>query len=170
MKTNIIRQLKHGFTLIELMIVVAIIAILAALAIPAYQDYTTRSKVSEALAVADPIKTTIAENAQNGATDLSTGTNASSINAQFVKSVAVAATTGVITLTVESTGNTSVDNPPTGTTLKLVPFTGALGTPAALSTGTATESSISWKCVANTTAFLGSAGTLPAQYAPSVCR
>jgi type IV pilus assembly protein PilA len=61
------KQLQQGFTLIELMIVVAIIGILAAVALPAYQDYTVRAKVSELILQASGFKTTIAEKAQTDA-------------------------------------------------------------------------------------------------------
>lgn len=61
-------KMQKGFTLIELMIVVAIVGILAAVAIPAYSDYTTRAKVSEGLALAQGMKTTLAENISMGNT------------------------------------------------------------------------------------------------------
>ena len=59
-------SMQKGFTLIELMIVVAIIGILAAVALPAYQDYTTRAKVTEGISLAGAAKLAVAENAQNG--------------------------------------------------------------------------------------------------------
>ena len=67
------RRIQKGFTLIELMIVVAIIGILAAVALPAYQDYTIRAKVSELVLAASGFKTTIAEKAQTDGTNSSAG-------------------------------------------------------------------------------------------------
>ena len=72
-RKQIRRQIQKGFTLIELMIVVAIIGILAAVALPAYQDYTIRAKVSELVLGASGFKTTIAEKAQTDATIAAAG-------------------------------------------------------------------------------------------------
>lgn len=72
-------QMQKGFTLIELMIVVAIIGILAAIALPAYQDYTVRAKVSEGLVIASGAKATVSENIATGS-EACSGVNQSTIN------------------------------------------------------------------------------------------
>ena len=75
-RRSIARNVQKGFTLIELMIVVAIIGILAAVALPAYQDYTTRAKISEVLVMASPAKLAVAETASSlGSLALVTSTN-----------------------------------------------------------------------------------------------
>jgi len=98
------KRVQQGFTLIELMIVVAIIGILAAVALPAYQDYTVRSKVSELIIAADNCKTSVTDYYQSNSS-LPSATDAagcSSTATAYVTSIAVGAG-GVITVTANST-------------------------------------------------------------------
>ena len=111
---------QKGFTLIELMIVVAIIGILAAVAIPAYQDYTTRAKITEVIGFAAAAKTAVSECiiSQGAVGDCDSNTEAgldtnTNITSEFVKSVTVGAsgTTGVsITVAVQNTNVNDLDN------------------------------------------------------------
>lgn len=105
-------QMQKGFTLIELMIVVAIIGILAAVAIPAYQDYIARAQVSEAASMTSGIKTTLAEYGQiNGAypDTTTTPTNAElTVDGQYATAT-VGEGDGVITVKFDVAGNVNAN-------------------------------------------------------------
>ena len=97
------KRIQKGFTLIELMIVVAIIGILAAVALPAYQDYTTRAKVSEIVIMGSPAKLAVAESASSlGGLANITVANSGYVfpgATKYVSNVAITPATGVITVT-----------------------------------------------------------------------
>ncbi len=98
------KRMQQGFTLIELMIVVAIIGILAAVALPAYQDYTTRAKVSEVVVMASPAKLAVAETASSlGSLGLGDGgqqpATCSPAPPSMCRGIAITAATGVVTAT-----------------------------------------------------------------------
>jgi type IV pilus assembly protein PilA len=138
------RTLQKGFTLIELMIVVAIIGILAAVALPAYQDYTKRAKMSEVILAASACRTTITELYQAGAASTPPGAGnwgceSSGVSpSKYVASVVTDAN-GVITVTNQNIGSATGD---TGN-LTLVPMVG--NTPAVWATN-AGQAIGSWRC------------------------
>ena len=146
---------QKGFTLIELMIVVAIIGILAAIAIPAYQDYTVRAKVTEGLSLASPAKAIVAENASNGQ-PLELGYDGAST--ENVSGVAITPATGVITVTFTAKAGGAAN----ANTLILTPTykANATGTETALAAATVPTGAIEWACT----------GTMPNKYLPANCR
>lgn len=144
------KRIQQGFTLIELMIVVAIIGILAAVALPAYQDYTVRAKVSELILAASAPKVSIAEWFQTKSTMPPSAASAGfdTTGSQYVSSLTYA-TNGTDTATITVTGTAAIGGAtPTGT----ITVTG---------TGSTATGKVAWVCAR---------GTMAAKYLPSSCK
>lgn len=160
------KHLSRGFTLIELMIVVAIIGILAAVALPAYQDYTKRAKLSEAILAASACRTAVTEAFESAGTLPAAGafgceTTVAGGPSKYVTSIATDAQ-GAILVTVQGIDATNIDTK----TISLVPVGNAAQ--AAVTIGTAPYA---WVC-GNAAAVAGSAfvTSVPSKFLPASCR
>ena len=158
------RTIQKGFTLIELMIVVAIIGILAAVALPAYQDYTVRAKTSEIIMIASGCRTSITEYVQTQPSmptaDNGFGCESSTVTSKYVASI-VTSPAGLITVTSQNVKNSDASPPSVGGIITLKPSIGAAGS----SVTTSGVNIFKWVCGAP-----GDGTTVSARFLPGSCR
>jgi len=153
------KRVQHGFTLIELMIVVAIIGILASVALPAYKEYTIKAKVSEVILAASACRTAVADVYQTGTTAMNGGSWGCESTSQTTKYVASVATDANGAITVTTTTDAGLPSDARGMTVKLIPSNSS-GSPLSYSAGSAVT----------VAAFRCTAGTMPPKYLPGSCK
>ena len=169
LETDVSSRFEAGFTLIELMMVVAIVALLSAFALPAYQDYTIRAMIVDGLSLATSAKAVVTENSTQGVAYASGWSPPSPT--RIVSSVSIDQAAGFITIvysTIDGGGKTIVLNPIDGPKSSGTPLSGGTATSSVM----ITHGSLSWNCTSASSpaSVPGVRGTMSSKYVPADCR